>query len=185
MTQKLIKLYQETSPLQKIQGEYWYTQARLFCLMIAIKYGFSMEQVAAVVSLLSPRNKWTYNKQDAENLIKAYKLGLPKDSISSHTFKLNVTKALESLSGENPRFGQKTQSFYNCIVDSQTGDVCIDVWAARAVGYKKRVIYPRVYREIQAKYKKAATELEIPPHVLQATVWLKVREDAHSRTKQV
>ena len=187
MSSRLIDLYGQTTIAQKIEGEHWYNQARLFCLVTALKYNLSIETVAAVLSLLSPRNKWERNKTDTEKVIKAHKLGFHYTSIPASTFKKNVKKALNVLDGREPSFGQKTQSFYNCIVNPKTEDVCIDMWAARAVGYEKKVIYAKQYKEIQTKYQKAAKKLGLTPYVLQASIWLKVREDAtrlsNTRTK--
>lgn len=172
----LVETYQKTTEVQKVRGEFWYSQARLSCISLAVKYNLCSEKVISVVSHLSPRVRWEQNLKDAELVIQSFNLGKPIESIRARAYKRNVAKAYQVLMGSSPAFGQKTQSFYNCIADPKSNDVCIDVWAARAVGYKSARIKPADYKEIQKQYWRASDKLGLQPCSLQATIWLDIRE---------
>lgn len=177
----LLDLYQEATPVQKIRGKYWYNHARLFCLMKSLEYNVSQEKIAAVLSVLSPRVKWEQNLKDVELVIWSFQESIPYQEVPARAYKANVAKAYRILEGQRPEFGQKTYSFYNCIVFPDTQDVCIDIWAARALGYSKSKISKKDYKAMQAQYREAAQEIGIEPYKLQAIIWVKIRHDNSSK----
>ena len=88
-----------------------------------------------MIAALSPRNKWSRNVIDAENLIEAF----TRDSESAVnikvcTFNKNKEKALKILENKDDFFvdttrdilkGPKLIEFFNCICGNKD-DVCID-----------------------------------------------------------
>jgi hypothetical protein len=47
----LAKLFSQLSLQERIQGEFWYTQARLSCNLLAVRHQLTTEKVAQVVAL--------------------------------------------------------------------------------------------------------------------------------------
>jgi hypothetical protein len=132
-------------------GANWYPQAFASIGAIAGAYYLSARTVAGVVAALSPRNKWTRNLIDAEQLIRIYKAaGLEEASqYKVCTFNRNKLKALQILD-QDPTDpdrirdilnGPKLVEFYNCITGN-VDEVCIDghaysVWAGDRITLDK------------------------------------------------
>ena len=78
LTKNILSTYYKANQQDLIDGEVWYSKGHEICSMIANQYGLNVETVAGVVSALSPNNKWDRNIIDAENLIRAYLLNIPR-----------------------------------------------------------------------------------------------------------
>ena len=61
-------------------GKEWYSEAQDFVFSTALDFGFKNYDVACIVAILSPNNKWERNKIDAETVIKAHINGIDPDS---------------------------------------------------------------------------------------------------------
>lgn len=180
----LMELYSLSNEIERSQGMSWYEDARNFCCSVAATHAIPLEPVVAVVSLLSPRNKWDRNKLDAETLIAAEKKGDPLESVTVATFNGNRQRAwdLLKLGKFNPDKifkGQKTRAFYDNLIDPDSDRVTVDTWAARAAYNTKanwmRSIGIREYRRLEAQYKTVAKAVKIKPYQLQAVVWVCIR----------
>ena len=171
---------------EKIDGARWYSSANEIAMQLAIDYGLTLQTTAGVIASLSPRNKWSRNVIDAENLIETF----VRDPESAANVKvctfgknkekaLNILKADQDFYTENVRDilkGPKLIEFFNCILHVE--DVCIDGHAycifngsrtslkdVPSIGVKLRA-------EIKSDFKKAAAKFKISPAEMQAITWV-------------
>jgi hypothetical protein len=155
-------------------------------MVMAQTYGLTLQTCAGVIAALSPRNKWTRNLTDAENLIEAF-VRDPKsaNNIKVSTFGSNKEKALKILSNDQDFFtdttrdilkGPKLNEFFNCILGVKD-DVCIDghaycIWNGSRTSLKD---VPRIgvklRKEIKADFRKAATKVNRSASECQAVTW--------------
>lgn len=171
----------------KIKGEQWYPQAWETCSRLAAEYKADPYSVAGIVAALSPRNKWSRNITDAENLLKVAQSGTIEDArqVKVCTFNSGKEKALRIIESRetDPAAiqailnGPKLVEFFNCIADV-CPDVCIDghaysVWAGDRITLNKvPQITPKLRARIKADYISAADRLGISPSTLQAITWV-------------
>jgi len=171
---------------EKIDGANWYKSAHKIALNLADDYGLTLQTVAGVMASLSPRNKWSRNVIDAENLIETF-VRDPKSAVNIKvcTFNKNKEKALNILKTDQDFYtdsvrdilkGKKMIEFFNCILGVE--DVCIDGHAycifngsrtslkdVPSIGVKMR-------KEIKSDFKKAAAKFKISPAEMQAITWV-------------
>lgn len=174
----LLDRYEKCSKSDITYGRHWYMQAHDFAQTLSVKYGCTLRQAAGVLATLSPRNKWKDNKIDAENVIKAWSedKGLQFVKLSTPYVKIDkCIKILRQNIDPDTILVQKSRSFYRCIYYPLTKEVCVDVWAARALEYTERWIPYKVYPDLQKCYQIAAEKLNLIPHVLQAIIWVNIR----------
>lgn len=171
---------------EKIDGARWYSSANEIAMSLAVEYGLTLQTVAGVIASLSPRNKWSRNVIDAENLIETF-VRDPESAVNIKvcTFGKNKEKALNILKADQDFYtenvrdilkGPKLIEFFNCILHVE--DVCIDGHAycifngsrtslkdVPAIGVKLRA-------EIKSDFKKAAAKFKISPAEMQAITWV-------------
>jgi hypothetical protein len=187
LTSNIISIYNQVSRDKITLSILWYHNAHNFCLATSAKFGLSLEIVAGVLAILSPRNKWENNKQDCINIIEAYLSGKNLDSIKVRTFNKNKQKAWNLLKTKNVEIsGQKVKSFYRNIVNPfGMEDVTVDTWAVRvALNNSKSTLSPNKtqYKIIKEAYQKAFNELSNrdvflrTPSQLQAICWEHIRD---------
>lgn len=158
----LVSLYYE--------GEHardWYDQAQLTCSGMAESFGLSLEQVAGIVSALSPRVRWHKNVEYARRFIRGERVPV---------FSTSRRNAQRILDGEHPldvMRGPKTRAFYSNLIGDLRHVTC-DVWACRAVGEERKPA-GRVYEEVSELYILASEMVGCAPAQMQAAVWAAVR----------
>lgn len=174
---RLLSKWDRCTNLQKRQGRTWYLSAHDFALGLAFTYNKTLQYTAGIIAATSPRNKWADNKKDAQRVIEyAYYHQGSVDwdvlKLSSQTPKPETINRV--LSGRNPdrSLGQKSKSFYRCIVNPLTDEVCVDHWAAKALGHTERWVSIEQYPQYQYYYQVAAEEASTIPSVFQATIWI-------------
>lgn len=174
----ILTVFEHATEQDMVHGLGWYPYANLWCNMLAKDVGIPVQQVAGVLSALSPRNKWERNLQDCENLIRAEN----KDDVRVSTFGANKDKAIRILMGEDPEevLGTKTWNFYNNILDPSDPDyVTIDQHAIQL--YEGQLdsasVSPKKYREASEAYIKAANKLGLSPCQVQAITWVTWRRE--------
>jgi hypothetical protein len=176
----LLAWYRRATPEQVAAGRAWYGAAHDICESITRETGIDTRIVAAVVSALSPRNKWNRNLVDARNLCHAYVRGWRPEDVTVCTFNTNRAKAWRFLEQHAWTNGPKTTAFVDNIYHPTTSTrVTVDVWAVRAYCNDlstDAAITPKQYATIEAAYIEAATIVGIRPMDLQAIVWTVVRE---------
>lgn len=179
-------VYQLATVADIEEGKYWYLLASNIAMNLALKYGVSYSQAAAVIAALSPRNKWHRNVLDAENLIIAYKTAGVEGcaSVKVCTFGGNKAKAIKILetSSTNEQdyadilSGPKLREFYCCIA-GYADEVCIDghaysIWSGGRITLANIPSIGKKLREqIKEDYRQAAKEAGLKPCQMQAITW--------------
>lgn len=184
----LIERYKTSTESEKRNGMRWYTDAHNFCVDVSEQCDVSHKIVAAVVSVLSPRNKWERNKLDAQTLIETKKSGGAMEDFSVCTFTGNKQRAWDLMDLEKSPFdpdkyfkGLKTRCFWDNIVYSNSARVTIDTWAARAAyntrGNWSRSLKKSEYCRLEKQYISSAKSVGVDPKAFQAIVWVNLRNE--------
>jgi hypothetical protein len=112
-------------------------------------------------------------------MLAAYDAGLAVDYLPWPGLKINIEKAIGILyTGDCARYvtGDKVRSFYDNILNGTESDhVTVDVWAWRVIagrGATARSFNTDQYNEIAESYRRAASQVNLPPCQLQAITWL-------------
>jgi len=193
MIYNILEVYRDVSKTQHSEGLLWYSDAQKAAQDIAAKYDIAVYIVVAVISALSPNNKWARNVVNADALIAAFLRGDGIDSVKVSTYHAMKRKAWDILAAR-PDYegakrmlkGQKITSFF-CDIMGEF-NVTID-GHARNIAYDERVgltddrtnIGVREYRALQAAYEEAARRIGLMPYQLQAITW-RVWRDRHGIT---
>ena len=194
----MLDKYEQSEQSEKAAGRLWYPSANEYCKKVSEEFEVPIELVGAVVSLLSPRNKWGRNKQDAKALISAVKHRQCFSSFSVCTFTSNKQKAWDLAEGVikkslpiNPSFvfkGPKTRAFFENITNLNSPCVTIDTWAVRAareVELRWRSgLTLKQYKGLEKEYQEVARHVGEAPMNLQATVWLTVKRQTEEQEKK-
>jgi hypothetical protein len=179
-------VYQLATIQEKIDGVRWYQSAHDAAMVMARTYGLTLQTCAGVIAALSPRNKWTRNLIDAENLIEAFvRDPNSADKIKVCTFSSNKQKALKILLNHQDFFtdttrdilkGPKLIEFFNCILGVKE-DVTIDghaycIWNGSRTSLKDVPnIGVKLRKEIKEDFRKAAKKLGCSASECQAVTW--------------
>ena len=175
--------YLDATPEQVAGGMAWYSDAYDAAYDIAMTYDVPVYIVVAVISALSPNNKWVRNLVNADALVGAFIRGDGIDSVKVSTYHKMKNKAWGILATK-PNYdgaktmlkGQKITSFF-CDIMGEF-NVTID-GHARNIAYAEKVsltddrtnIGKLEYRALQAAYEEAARQLGLMPYQLQAITW--------------
>jgi len=183
MIANIVACYKTADDDQRTGGMAWYSKAQCAAYDIAAKYDIAVYLVVAVISALSPNNKWARNLVNADALIGAFLRGDGIDSVKVSTYHKMKHKAWDILAAR-PDYdtakamlkGQKITSFF-CDIMGEF-NVTID-GHARNIAYAEKVgltddrtnIGKLEYRALQAAYEEAARQLGLMPYQLQAITW--------------
>jgi hypothetical protein len=183
MIANIVACYKTADDDQRAGGMAWYSKAQCAAYDIAAKYDIAVYLVVAVISALSPNNKWSRNVINADALIGAFLRGDGIDSVKVSTYHKMKQKAWDILAAR-PDYdtakamlkGQKITSFF-CDIMGEF-NVTID-GHARNIAYAEKVgltddrsnIGKLEYRALQAAYEEAARQLGLMPYQLQAITW--------------
>lgn len=177
-TANIMAAYERATDTQLAEGRAWYADASAVCRAIAERTDHSVATVAAVVSALSPRNKWARNVVDAAAYCEAARDGRPMPIAC--TYGANMRKAWAIATANDPSIlsGRKVESF----IANITGDwsrVTVDVWAIRCAtdGASDAVKCEGEYRAVESAYQTVAAEVGLTPAELQAVCWVVVRSE--------
>ena len=191
-------IYKLATAAERVDGTNWYPIALDIAETLADEYDLPGGRLATigVIAALSPRNKWSRNVQDAENLIAAYKAGGAEQARLTKvcTFGANKEKAIKILELQfaseteilKTLSGPKLKEFYSCIYGLD--DVCIDghaycIWTGGRTSLKDvPAIGVKLRRQIKADYRQAAQDLGLTAAALQAITWVAWRR-IHKVTK--
>lgn len=182
MVENILNSYNKASSAQIEEGLNWYRDANQFARTLPVP----LTNAAAVISALSPANKWSTNKLEAQAIIH----NVPGYRFC--TYGQNVEKARIALREPEPerlfseKTGYKTLSFYHNILNPEDPNwVTIDRHAAAVAEGRENSGSVRLtvkqYRAYAEAYKTAAFILGILPCQLQAICWVqhisKISED--------
>lgn len=171
--QRLIALYEKSSPTIRRRGRSWYPEAQRQLREIARRTDSKLPQAAAVFAIVSPNAsvitalRWTEEILSGERAAGRW----PTNQIPK------IEKALAAAQPGRAVVGEKVVPFYKAIMGDPNALV-IDRWAAYAGGHEDRdKNIPRaVRREIEAAYRSAARACDETVRAFQAIVWIVVRE---------
>ena len=186
--QSITAVYNLASQSDKNQGLNWYDRALTFADNLGEKYNINYTTIVGVIAALSPRNRWERNMQDAELMVKVAANGGTYDDLMQLkvcTFKTGKHKAAAILAEKvSDRAlllailkGPKLCEFFNCIL-GDVDDVCIDghaysIWVGDRITLANVPTIGKKLREsIKADYQKAAKNLGLKSHELQAITWV-------------
>jgi len=168
-----------------VAGQDWYDTARDAAIALSDRYGVDVTTACGVIAALSPRNKWTRNLIDAENLINVYTTSGAEacDAVKVCTFGKNKAKAMSILDAvptldvvEGILSGPKLKEFFRCIIGQD--DVCIDghaysIWVGDRITLANvPSIGVKLRRQIKADYMAVALKNDMPAYELQAITWV-------------
>lgn len=178
-------------------GTEWYPLARRWCKLQAKQYDVRPVVVAAIISALSPRNKWKTNLEDTIAVLESYADGYRHPfAIIAHTFRKNVERAWQVVVEDDPSYvttSPKTRAFVDNITNPGSKLVTVDVWAMRIcegnLMMKPKTLDEKRYKRYADVYLDVAQEREMKPSVLQAITWVEARNragiDARSAQQQL
>ena len=170
----IIAMYFSSSKVDRVKGKNWYSNAYSIACTLGKKYDVHSNTVSAVISALSPSNKWNRNVEDAEMMLRANAYDLDLNDCKPCTYKGQKAKAIaiitQNLKDDDSLkailSGQKTKSFYaNISTNGKTTDCTIDghsynVWNGTVTTLRDVPnMTPKTYKLIQDDYRKAAMEI--------------------------
>lgn len=178
-----LRMYFDLATTEHIRnGMQWYATAYQICESIEAELDnlYDVEIIAAVISALSPRNKWDRNIIDAKAVLSAVMDGLDPDDVSVCTFSTNKLKAFEIAKGSVSinRSSRKTFSFVQNIAHLDENYVTIDVWHLRAM-FGKTVesgLTPARYDELAKITIEEAKQVGLTGYQYQAIIWECIRD---------
>jgi len=177
--------FRVSSSENRHDGANWYSDARTFTIETAKKFGVDRYKVAAVVSALSPNNKWQRNKVDCVAVINAWKAGLDADSVKVCTYGANKRKAFRILDGELiSESSPKTHAFAMNIAHLSDSHITIDKWHIRAclcspdqgIVDTVETITAKQYRRIERITAEIARDHGYKGFEFQAIIWVSIKE---------
>jgi hypothetical protein len=188
MLENIMALFTRADGMDRQAGMTWYQQAHNWCRTWATELMLPLENVAGVLAVLSPRNKWERNLSDTLTVLRAHKVGIHPNSIKVATYGTNKLKAFQIAAGHlDVLSGVKVTSFWDNILRPDSSKaVTVDVWAARiAMGdlsVNPGTLAGKRYNEIADGYLEASEVTGLMPHQIQAVTWMAARTRVFART---
>ena len=170
----IIAMYFSSSKVDRVKGKNWYSNAYSIACTLGKKYGVHSNTVSAVISALSPSNKWNRNVEDAEMMLRANAYDLDLTECKPSTYGKQKLKAIAIIEGNVSNdetlkrilSGQKTKSFYaNISTNGKTTDCTVDghaynIWNGTVTNLNDVPnMTPKTYKMIQEDYRQAAIEI--------------------------
>ena len=188
-SKNILDYYHQATQVEYSNGRLWYLNAHHQCEYLAIKHSLPLNKVIGMTAALSPRNRWSRNLIDVENLLShAGTFGINSDDIYDvkvATFNGNKIKAINILQDTSDvdmsshLGGSKVISFYRCILNPSGQDVCLDGHSIAVASGTKRItglsLSGKHYLNLAALYVEAASQVNLTPSELQAITWLVYR----------
>jgi hypothetical protein len=177
--------YSIATPEDILEGVQWYADAMAYAQFLSIEFNISKVTAAAVISALSPNNKWERNKVDAFNVIQAWRDGLTPDHVKCCTYNANKFKAFFILQGnaEILRKSRKTHAFALNVGANDESVVTIDKWMLRAFATTSKTpkqcresVTAQQYDVLAKQFCKVARDTGYKPYELQAIIWVVIRK---------
>ena len=182
----LIRWYDHANADQIKSGLNWYADAQAYAGSLSKRFGIDPYTAAAVISALSPNNKWDRNKVDAYSVCDAWANGRGSDSVSCCTYNANKEKAFDILNGniELSSRSPKTHSFAMNVGMLSPKHVTVDKWHVRAcitrpdenIVETRDNITAAQYRRIEAITNMVSEEVGLMAYEFQAIVWVTIKD---------
>jgi hypothetical protein len=184
----ILRFYSLASLEENRDGLDWYAEANYYSKELAARFNISVQQAVGLIAAFSPQAGWVENKRYAVSFLYA-----PNSRVRSQV-QTDKAKLILNLTGEGDIYNAlsirgmayKTKAFFKNILNPDIdSDVTIDRHAiASCIQYPDNVspldkrygnLTKDQYDFFQSCYIKAAKQLDILPHQLQAIVWLTYR----------
>ena len=195
MTRRILRHFDAATDEQREQGTSWYRDARTFVARLAVTSPYSFRQVADVTAALSPQVNWEKNMEGTILALDRHASGDWKgEQLEGYGgYSANAQKAYRILEGEDALRGPKVEAF-GAAIRGDLSHVTVDIWATRAARAERDNIarvfaddeQPSVteHRAIAEAYRRAAGLRGTEPAVVQATVWVVIRESGRWQRPQ-
>lgn len=172
MRDRLLAIHETAAPAVIEAGRLWYPGAENVIADLSREYQLGRPRVAAIVAVLSPRQRWRKNIEGARAVLE----GEPQRAPG---FDGNRAKASALLAGEPLELiigGDKVTSFWANLIGSHTA-VTVDIWAQRAALGYDHPHQPKNdrYRRLVAIYRAAAECVGETPREFQSVIWQAIR----------
>jgi hypothetical protein len=174
LTRRIVRVWDKATDSDLEAGSRWYPEAFGLAADMAAGTDYTVDQAAAVISHLSPRNKWERNVLAASMLVR-------EGTILPGIMGREAAKAQSVLSDGWDEIvesfgGPKTRRFYLNIMGDRES-VTVDVWACRVASVDENLLSRvGVYEALEAAYQRAARRVGVDPSTMQATTWVVARE---------
>lgn len=181
--ENIMAILDQANSTDYIDGETWYKKARLDCYEISRKYSISFRKTCAILSALSPRNRWERNKKDLETIIMECQGLIPYGKYGTYGNMVKKAKLIYFSKVDSIEMmlkllnGPKIKSFFLNIYDYNSDCVTVDSWIqlialGEYLAVDKRPSLSKVdYNLIANSIKLIAIEKNVSPPVLQAVLW--------------
>ncbi len=156
------------------EGLRWYQDAHQYARRLADEYDRTVEDMAYVIAVLSPMNRWEQNKLDARSML---------DTGTCGALPLGVDRAFDIIAnrrrGVDVAGGRKVRAFGANIANPHSSlDVTLDTWMVQFLNIDINYLQRKgVYDAISAAFRRVAARMGVMPHQLQAAVWIEGRGD--------
>lgn len=160
------------------QGKTWYQYVN--GIATAIGNGDTLLG-AAIIAALSPQIPFKENIRLAFEVIEGKRSGHYSALIKKAAQLIELASAgqLTEEAAKRTLNGPKISAFFENIYRPETSEaVTIDVWMIRFLEPTFKHMTPKRYRNIESELSKAAKNMGLKPHQLQAICWIYVRGEA-------
>lgn len=172
MRDRLLRIYEAAGGDVVEAGRLWYPGAENVIADLSREFQLGRPRVAAIVAVLSPRQRWRKNIEGARAVLEGEPWRAPG-------YEPNRDKAV-ALAGGAPLEaiigGDKVTSFWANLIGSRTA-VTVDVWAQRAALGRYHRHQPKHgrYARLVAIYRTAAEQVGETPREFQSIIWNAIR----------
>jgi len=176
--QNILASYLRSDDQCRAEGRSWYHDAHDHAVRLAAIAGVTVERMAAILAVLSPRSSWGTNIRNATAIAEAR-----WDDVRG--LRRNVAKALALIDGAPISAhvtGPKVAAFLHNIAFPDTSNmVTVDSWAAgvamgrRLSNAEMSALNITQRARIVAAYQDVASDLGLLPHEVQAVCWCEAR----------
>jgi len=161
------------------EGKAWYPNAWKECQRIGKENNLTPERVAAIVSITSPRARWSVNISAAEMI--AADASVPEFKRRKNYGILSSNAAKAIIASEDRYYsrlvtGPKVTSFYLNLL-GHTEPVTVDSLMSKCAGYGSDVTN-KIRNEVTNACHSIADVFDITPRDAQAAVWIAFRGSA-------
>lgn len=184
----ILRFYELASLSELQDGLTWYAEANKYSAELAKRFNLSIQQVVGLIAAFSPQAGWVENKRYAVTFLYNPNLRI-RSQVQTDKAKLILNLSIESdiynaLSTRDAAY--KTKAFFRNILNPDIdADVTIDRHAiasciqqpdkVSALDQSYSQLTKKQYEFFQDCYIKAARQVNIFPHQLQAIVWVTYR----------
>ena len=192
MVERLVDAYNGATQYEKIDGLTWYSNAFQYAATLHVKYGYSIDKIIDLISVISPGSTWeTNNVQLPERMLSMHLAGIHFHSVTLPLYPSNITKAQQILDGERGVLkGNKVRAFADAI-RGDSNSVAIDGWMVKML-YANPGLYWKdtaissdtMYHAMSDAVRDAAMFVGVAPAMLQAVTWVTYRNQWKGRAKK-